>query len=463
MASTTIPIVALSIGLMFGSKAFSQTITLSPAGGPPTTSTQVSGSGFSPSASIDIYFGRTDEASATADGSGSFSNIAIQVPASALQGEHTVSAVPSGGGSGAQATFAVYTNWPQYGFGPNHTGHNPYENVLSPSTVGSIELKWTSSIQASPTAVADGVVYASAEHAIYALDASTGAPLWGHASGPVLTATPVVASGVVYVADDNGAIYAFDAGTGAELWTYVSNGAVDPGSFLTVVNEVLYFPNVYFIYGLNANSGALVSIYDIGGGANYTPAVANGVVYVGSVSGYVEALDVSTGAMLWVASTNPSCYCGFAPSAAVADGVVYESSEDGYLYAFDASTGARLWTFSNGREYKAGFGSIAVANGVVYAGSPDNYVYALNASTGVPVWAYNAGGMAPVLVVANGVVYAAVRDGNLYALNSLTGAELWSYAAGAFSPVVANGKLYAVCGGFVCAFGLPDGAGTENR
>ncbi len=459
-AGTSIPIIA---ALLLSSAAFSQTITLSPAGGPPTTSTQVSGSGFSPSASIDIYFGRTDEASATADGSGSFS-IAIQVPASALQGEHTVSAVPGGGGSSAQATFAVYTNWPQYGFGPNHAGHNPYENVLSPSTVGSIKLKWISSIQASPTAVADGVVYASAENAIYALDVSTGALLWEHATGPILTAPPVVASGVVYVADGNGAIYAFDAGTGAELWTYVSNGAVEPGSLLTVVNEVLYFPNVNFIYGLNANSGALVSIYDIGGGANYTPAVANGVAYVESVSGYVEALDASTGAMLWVASTNPGCYCGFAPSAAVWDGVVYASSEDGYLYAFDASTGAKLWSFSNGRKYKAGFGSIAAASGVVYAGSADNYVYALNASTGVALWAFNAGGMVPVLAVANGVVYAPVLGGNLYALDSRTGAELWSYPADAFfSPVVANGKLYAACGRFVCAFGLPDGAGTDNR
>jgi outer membrane protein assembly factor BamB len=459
-ARTSIPIIA---ALLLSSAAFSQTITLSPAGGPPTTSTQVSGSGFSPGASIDIYFGRTDEASATADGSGSFSNIAIQVPASALQGEHTVSAVPSGGGSSAQATFAVYTNWPQYGFGPDHAGHNPYENVLSPSTVGGIELKWTSSIQASPTAVADGVLFASAEAAIYALDASTGAPLWGHATGPTLTAPPVVASGVVYVADGIGAIYAFDAGTGAELWTYVSNGAVEPGSFLTVVNGVLYFPNVNDIYGLNANSGALVWINGPGGGANYTPAVANGVAYVESVSGYVEALDASTGAMLWVASTNPSCYCGFAPSAAVWDGVVYASSEDGYLYAFDASTGAKLWSFSNGREYKVGFGSIAAADGVVYAGSADKYVYALNASTGVAVWAFNAGGMVPVLAVANGVVYAPVLGGNLYALNSRTGAELWSYAAGASQPVVANGKLYAVCGGFVCAFGLPDGAGTDNR
>ena len=100
---------------------------------------------------------------------------------------------------------------------------------------------------------------------------------------------------------------------------------------------------------------------------------------------------------------------------------------------------------------------------MVYAGSADKYVYALNASTGVAVWAFNAGGMVPVLAVANGVVYAPVLGGNLYALNSRTGAELWSYAAGASQPVVANGKLYAVCGGFVCAFGLPDGAGTDNR
>jgi hypothetical protein len=58
-------VLTLIFALLFGSAAFSQTITLSPTISPPTTSTQVSGSGFAPNAAIDIYFDTTDLALAT--------------------------------------------------------------------------------------------------------------------------------------------------------------------------------------------------------------------------------------------------------------------------------------------------------------------------------------------------------------------------------------------------------------
>jgi hypothetical protein len=63
----------------------------------------VSGTGFTVFAAIDIYFDTTDVALAIANGSGPFSNIAIQVPASALPGTHWVSAVMRYDGRGAQA------------------------------------------------------------------------------------------------------------------------------------------------------------------------------------------------------------------------------------------------------------------------------------------------------------------------------------------------------------------------
>jgi outer membrane protein assembly factor BamB len=454
------------VGLLFSAAAFSQTIALSPTGGPPTTSTEVSGSGFAPRASIDISFDTTELIAATADGSGSFSDVAIQVPASALPGQHTVSAVPSEGGAGGQATFTVNTNWNQYGFGPNHAAYNPYENVLSPSTVGSLELQWTSSIQATPTALVDGVVYAYAEHAIYALNARTGAPLWGYAHGPTVRDSPIVASGVVYFVDGNGAIYALNARTGAELWTYASGANVEGGTSLTIANGVLYFPNNDYLVALNASTGALLWNF-VGGEGTHAPAVANGVAYVESLYGALEALDANTGALLWSVSPNYTCCVGGfnSLSPAVADGVIYVSDIDNDVLALDAGSGAQLWSYTNGHPYWGGIDySIAAANGLVYFGSYDHNVYALKASTGSAVWGFATGGLVDSLpTVANGVVYVASADGNLYALNARTGAELWSYAAGVSSPVVANGKLYAVCGDNVCAFGLPSSAGTDNQ
>ena len=66
-------------------------------------------------------------------------------------------------------------------------------------------------------------------------------------------------------------------------------------------------------------------------------------------------------------------------SPAVAGGVVYVGSGDGRVYALNATTGAQVWNYTTGSFV---FSSPAVAGGVVYVGSFDYKVYALNATTG---------------------------------------------------------------------------------
>ena len=53
-------------------------------------------------------------------------------------------------------------------------------------------------------------------------------------------------------------------------------------------------------------------------------------------------------------------------SPAVANGVVYIGSEDDNVYALDAKTGTSLWSYTTGNFI---YSSPAVANGVVYIGS----------------------------------------------------------------------------------------------
>jgi outer membrane protein assembly factor BamB len=174
-----------------------------------------------------------------------------------------------------------------------------------------------------------------------------------------------------------------------------------------------------------------------------SPAVANGVVYVGSDDSNLYALNAKTGAKLWSYPTlGPLGYS----SPAVANGVVYAGSYDHNLYALDAKTGAKLWSYTTGGFVES---SPAVVNGVVYVGSGDHKVYALNASTGVLVWSYAAGPYeASSPAVANGVVYFGSGDHRVYALDAKTGAKLWSYDTFDWvlysSPAVANGVVY-VC------------------
>ena len=151
--------------------------------------------------------------------------------------------------------------------------------------------------------------------------------------------------------------------------------------------------------------------YTTGNNVFSSPAVANGVVYVGSDDGNVYALNAATGAELWSFKTGSTVES----SPAVANGVVYIGSDDHNVYALNAATGAKLWSFATGAAVES---SPAVANGVVYVGSDDDSVYALNAATGLRLWSFTT--ELPVVsspAVANGVIYIAGHDGNLYAFH----------------------------------------------
>ena len=77
-------------------------------------------------------------------------------------------------------------------------------------------------------------------------------------------------------------------------------------------------------------------------------------------------------------------------SPAIANGVVYVGSWDDKVYALGAGTGALLWSYTTGNVVTS---SPAVANGVVYVGSDDDNVYALNARTGTLLWSYATGSL----------------------------------------------------------------------
>ena len=102
-------------------------------------------------------------------------------------------------------------------------------------------------------------------------------------------------------------------------------------------------------------------------------------------------------------------------SPAVANGVVYIGSDDNNVYALNASTGALLWSYNTGNAVGA---SAAVANGVVYVGTYQGNVDALNASTGALLWDYT--GQRPC---GKFLAHRGERDG-LYRLDRWEGLRL---------------------------------------
>jgi outer membrane protein assembly factor BamB len=192
------------------------------------------------------------------------------------------------------------------------------------------------------------------------------------------------------------------------------------------------------VYAFNARTGTKLWNYTTGGYVFSSPAIANGVVYVGSDDGNVYALNARTGAKLWNSTS------GGTSSPAVVNGAVYVGGGSD-VYALNATTGAKLWNYATGGYVSS---SPAVSNGVVYVGSNDHNVYALNATTGAKLWNYTTGSYVTLSspAVANGVVYVGSWDHNVYALYANNGTKLWNFTTGSIvfsSPAVLNGVVYA--------------------
>ena len=198
--------------------------------------------------------------------------------------------------------------------------------------------------------------------------------------------------------------------------------------------------------------GELKWVFSTGAPIHSSPAVADGIVYVGSRDFKLYALDVATGAKRWEYKTGS----WVESSPAIVNGVVYFGSNNGRLHALDAYSGEKLWDFKI--KYPI-ISSPAVADGVVYFGAGDYYVYALDAVTGKKLWDFETEGcVTSSPVVANGIVYIGSGSKFCYALHALSGKlrlQFKSYYLTFSSPAVSgetvyfmtfNGSLYVVDG-----------------
>jgi outer membrane protein assembly factor BamB len=165
-----------------------------------------------------------------------------------------------------------------------------------------------------------------------------------------------------------------------------------------------------------------------------SPAVAGGVVYVGSSDGAVYAIDASGGTVRWRTTIRTA----ISSSPAIGGGLVYVHGHDGVLYALDAATGRVRWQYATGREVPLAWGlesgllfdsSPVVAGGVVLVGGRDGRLHAVDARTGRVRWRAGATGrLYSSPAVAHGVVYAGSQDGYVHAWSLADGRARWRFA-----------------------------------
>ncbi len=356
-------------------------------------------------------------------------------------------------------------DWPQFRFSSAHLGVNPYETMLSPSNVGSLQKIWdrrtNNAIEGTP-AVVGGLVYIpSADGTLYAMDAATGKVIWNDSGGGYGGDSPAVANGLVVVGGN--AVSAFDAATGAPVWSVpVTRFTIGEP---TIDGSVVYLGDCDGVmFAIDLTSGAeLWSKSGLGNCIGTSAAAGDGRIYFGSFNmdgGHVLALDAVSGKVVWKHPIGAAVE-GSAP--AFANGVVYVGAFDKHLYALDAATGHVIWKAGTGGDVRS---SPGVHDGVVYVGSDDGYLYAFDAAQGTPLWRQHIGGFidwsSPA--IANGVIYIAAAGGrrsHFEALDEVTGKVLFrkNISTGGqrvVSPVVVDGMVFIGSDDSrMYAFGLP--------
>jgi len=139
--------------------------------------------------------------------------------------------------------------------------------------------------------IIDGAIYITDDSGtLYSLNAANGNSNWTYQAGASQLSTPVAADGIVYVTDDSGILHAITTAGGKRVWTRqtVSSGEIGPAFH----RGRLYVSTGLAVQALDArtgktvwsrtprNTGAFVS----------TPAVANGLVFIGSTNDNLYAI-----------------------------------------------------------------------------------------------------------------------------------------------------------------------------
>jgi hypothetical protein len=419
------------------------TIQLTPSSGQPGAAVTVSGTGFDHNAAVDIFFGTADVALATSNASGAVS-FEMPIPTTAQPGSSWITLDERRTHAAAQASFGVYTDWAQGGFGPSWRGYNPFENTIDTGNVAELSEIWGQRLDglgnSKSLIVYRNNVYVEDTNRTLRSFNKAGELLWtAQAPGTgllVSTNPPAAGASRVFVGDSQGNVTAYnykcrtDGGTCTPDWTRNIGSAVTAA--LSQRGALLYAPAADGrVHVLNPSTGA------------------PGTSVSGGTSGAVSApVSFSPNGNAWIVQ---GAYAfngqsGFFPSSAIS-GVAVDTDSLGFATESNGhldSLGGSAWSTTLG-----GSGCTppmpVYANSVVYAAGCTS-LGAYDAGTGAALWTITTSGAAAGLAVANGVLYACVGS-TLSAYAASYGGRLWSGGYCAARPVIVNGMLFSTSAG----------------
>ncbi len=314
-----------------------------------------------------------------------------------------------------------------------HAGAISFDSVSLPVTSA-----WTVNLGGQPSyaVISGGKVFftvgVGSNCQLVALDAATGATLWG----------PIAIAGGANATYDNGGLFvlssvdgspglmqSFDPATGNVLWS-TSLGPqwsfVDPPVAAQGIVATQGAGDGSTIYALSESDGTVLWTQNtVAGGYGTVTLSVDGVYESQPCNTYDFALP--TGLPIWHEDTG--CDGGGGATPVVANGTVYSpiapAPYGGNLYA--AETGAQLGTFN------ADVAPAITATTAYMLQSKT--LRSIAVSNNLVNWSFSGDGdLVTSPIVVNNYVFVGSSSGNLYALDATTGAQVWTITLGAAIP-----------------------------
>ena len=341
-----------------------------------------------------------------------------------------------------------------YGQWYGETSHLVCINATNGSIIWKIEVEG-----ASTPAVYDGKVFVGLLNgSLLCVDARTGKVLWNkkledNPSWWGIASSPLIYNGTIYVTTfSNGTLWALDL-NGNVKWKITTGGEIGHYTSPSAYNGFIFFAgnksaNYGYANGTYVNelicvneNGEIIWEFQTDSQILSSPSIEYGKVFF-TTKHRIYAVNISTGSEVWNVSIN-----GTISTPALAFGMVFVGSKDGKMYCLDANTGTILWTFQANGKIDS---SPAIANGVIYfaTNTPNGTIYALNLN-GTLLWKYTLtppqGKYYNVMsspYIWNGKLFIGADDGNLYIFGLWKGDV--TLTPGNFTVIADNGKAYTV-------------------
>ncbi len=241
-------------------------------------------------------------------------------------------------------------------------------------------------------------------------------PKWRAKLGGAIYAPAAVRDGIAYVGTTTGIFNAINIKDGSFVWAVLAGRPVHGEALVT--DDAVYFTcDNGFLFKLARADGKEIWKYDLGG--ERVPRVL--------LHQTVFEWDYRS------------------PMPALADGVLFVGSADGAFHAVKADTGERLWRFETRSRIRC---DALVVGAQVIVGNFEGLLYALERATGREVWQRETRGplnAAPALVGDKLIV--ANRNGLVGAFEPATGGTIWRallWGSAAESPAVPFGDYFYI-------------------